>query len=167
MNDQGKLRTLILNYAPGLNIAWAEPVALLATLAEIESAFGLLALPKHEPAFDYGGKFCNHELWLRWGAWSACSYSSFQIMFVTAHELGFTGSPVHLCDDETAIHWVLEYIRKRIIDRGCTSIEQFADAYNSGSFKDSFVPTEYVQKFVAIYEGIAAKRNLYNGGINV
>lgn len=166
MNDQAKLKALIVTRGPTLEIGWADPVCLLASLAEIESAFGLLAIPKHEKAYDWGGTYFNRALWSKWGSWAACSYSSFQIMFPAAVELGFSGSPMDLWDDEIAIHWVIDFIQKRILDKGASTLEQFADAYNSGSCKDAFVPTEYITRFVASYGGIAAKRKLYEGGIN-
>lgn len=162
------LKRLIILHGDTLNqkAPWCDGVAALGALAEIESSFGKYNIPKHENAFDVGGKLFSKSLWERWGAWAACSYSSWQLMFPVAVELGFTGRPQDLWDDETAILWVMEYIERRILKRGCTTIEDFADAYNSGSFKDNIVPRVYIVKFVSAYHTIRQRRNLTKGGSN-
>lgn len=166
MSDEKTLRKLVLLHGAALSIKapWANGVALLAALAEAESWFGVYNIPKYEPAYDSGGRYFDHKLWMKWGSWAACSYSSWQIMYPVAIELGFDGRPQDLWDDETAIHWVMEYIDRRILKRGCNTVEQFADAYNSGSFKDRNVPELYIEKFVGHYRTVIERRNLIQGG---
>lgn len=156
------LREIIVSHAPMLQpkVSWADAASLLAAIAEVESSFGLYNLPKHEKIFDYGGKYFNRDLWEDWGAWAACSYSSFQIMFPVACELGFRGSPEDLWNDDVAILWVLELIDRRILSKGAKTIEQFGDAYNSGSFTDSIVPMDYISKFVKAYNEVSSKYGL-------
>lgn len=164
-NDQ-ILRSLILRWGVVLEerMKFASGVRVLAAIAEVESSFGHFSLPRHEKSFDVGGPYFKKDLWTAWGSWAACSYSSFQIMFPVAVELGYRGSPTTLWDDEVAIHWVIEYIRKRILDRGCDNLHDFADAYNSGSFRDAFVPQSYIAKFLSSYADVLERRGLKQGG---
>ena len=150
------------------SIPWANAVALLGALAEVESSFGVHNQARFERAYNYGGSLCNvdqKEKLYQWGAWAACSYSSFQIMYPTACELGFDvkpwlRSPGDLFDDEVAIHFVLRYIQRRIIDRGAKTVREFGDAYNSGNHRDHIVPIEYMNKFDYHYAGVLARRGL-------
>jgi len=150
-----RLPILIRDHAAVLKdqMPWADPERMLLALVDVESARGRFAIPRHEKSFDTGGRWFNKELSRRWGAWSACSYSSFQIMYPVAVELGFDPerSPADLNDDDIAIHWAIEYIRRRILGRGAKSVRDFADAYNSGSHRDDFVPVAYCDKFVKAY----------------
>lgn len=142
-----------------------DSLALLGAIAEVESDFGALALPRHEKAYDHGGRYFDRERWLLHGALAACSYGSFQIMYATACELGFDWrrSPLDLQSDEVGIIWVVEYIRRRCLDRGAQTISQIGDAYNSGSFKDGNYPQEYVNKLSLAYAGVVKRRNLKEG----
>jgi hypothetical protein len=150
-----RLPVLIRNQAELLKhrIDWADPERLLLALVDVESASGRFAIPRHEASFDYGGRWYNKDLARRWGAWAACSYSSFQIMYPVAVELGFDPerSPGDLNDDDIAVHWAIAYINRRILDKGAKTIKDFADAYNSGSHRDAFVPTAYCDKFAKAY----------------
>lgn len=149
-----------------------DPVLLLGTIAEIESGFGQYALPKYEKLYDFGEKYSDHAKWLKWGAWAACSYSSFQIMYPTACEFGFDSAPwnrnpMDLWDDEIAVLFVVDLLNTRILGRGARNLFQIADAYNSGSFQDDVYPMEYINKFKVIYSQIGNLRNLKTGGVNV
>lgn len=154
------LKQIILKHGPLLTkkASWLDGVAALGALAEIESSFGEFNIPKYERAYDVTGKYFNRELWLKWGAWAACSYSSWQIMYPVTVELGFSGTPIQLMDDEIAVLWVLEYIDKRILARGCNNLKHFADAYNSGSFRDANIPETYINRFLGAYSTIVARR---------
>lgn len=166
MERQLKLKKIILSNQRVLqsviNVPWADPVLLIASIAEVESKFGFYNVPNYEKAFDLGGPYAKDGLWFRWGSWAACSYSSFQIMYPVAVELGFNGerSPLELWDDDVAFHFVLEYIKKRILGKGASSIDEFADAYNSGSFKDKNIPQEYIRDFKLAYENVNSKYQL-------
>lgn len=148
------LTELCKSYGPSLEkvAPWLDGECLLKALAMNESALGVYNVPKHEKAYDLGGTYGKRELWARFGSWAACSYSSWQIMYPVALELGFTGSPMDLWHDDTAINYVVELIKRRIIARGATDIKQVFDAYNSGSFKDSIVPHDYIEKGCKNYE---------------
>jgi len=138
--------------------------ALLLALAEVESSGGTNAIPRFERAYSIGGYYyrrASHvrELWKRWGDWASCSYSSWQIMFVTATELGFSGSPQDLRRDPLAIPFVVKYLNVRAFAKGATTVAQAADAYNSGSFADAMVPADYIAKVQAAYDVIKGQGN--------
>lgn len=161
---------------------------LLLALVGCESSFGANCKPRHEPAHDTGGKY-HSPAWdtPKWRAdWipnpCAHSYTSFQMMFTTAHELGYDGHWKHLAngwhtviknplpdpplssrnydwmllEDSNAGDWIVcplvcEFWRLRVIEKGHKSLEDFADAYNSGSV-GGFIPTDYIKKFVDYYK---------------
>lgn len=137
-----------------------DPLALVGAFAEVESAFGEFALPRHEPAYDRGGKYFSRDLWRQWGSWAACSYGSWQIMYPVAVELGFSGSPMDLWDDLVGVHWMVEYVKQRAFNRGATALSEIADCYNTGSFRDAMFPNVYVNKFHLAYAGVVNKRGL-------
>src|SRR3990167_9441501 len=101
---------------------WAEqlqcpvslnPMAILKALAMRESRYGLLTTPRREPSYLPRGRNCNEAQGSRleqFGSAAACSYSSFQIMFPTACEMGYRGDPHRLGEDREAIRWVIELL---------------------------------------------------------
>lgn len=114
-------------------------------------------IPRFEAAYAPGGYYYVRSQqvrvnYVRWGRDSACSYSNFQILYNTANELGYTGPPVALDSDSLALPYVCKYIHRRIIDKGATTPEQVADAYNSGSYQDSIKPEKYMKKFRRYYD---------------
>lgn len=119
--------------------------------------------PRFEASYAPGGYFYEqsptvqqeHKLW---GDYAACSYSNFQILYITAQELGYQGPPLGLDRDSVAIRFVVEYLNRRAFARGAKTVEQVADAYNSGSFRDEFQPVAYIQKFVRQYEKANGKK---------
>jgi hypothetical protein len=158
-SEDPMIRKLIRTHAPDL-----EPMPL--TIQGEPCLWGLYhcekydqdnKIPRYEPAYAPGGYFYLHSpdvqaRWAVWGRDSACSYSNFQILYNTACELGYQGPPLALDTDALAILYVVKYIRTRIIQQGATKPEQVADAYNSGSFKDQYVPNAYIRKFMKYYD---------------
>lgn len=161
------LKDIILEASRTLQpkINWADAECLLTAIATVESDYGQFNIPRHEPAYDVGGVYFKksqlvRDNWKKYGAMAACSWSSFQIMFIVAAELGFPGSPIQLWDDETAIHWVTEYIQKRILSKGVVTTKEFAIAYNAGSPKSiNASAIKYAEKFGnEYYKLLRAKR---------
>lgn len=114
-------------------------------------------VPRFEPAYAPGGIYYESSdavkaLHSTWGNWAACSYSNFQIMFVTAVELSYTGPPLALDKDKVALPFVVKYVNERIFERGAKTIEEVADAYNSGTHRDTNKPIRYINKFVRKYK---------------
>jgi len=157
MSLQDDLRGVIRQEATRLHTPEGiDPAQLLAALAAIESSFGLNAVPNHEPAYDEGGGYYRaaqhvRDLHKTWGAWAACSYGPWQILFVTAWEMGFRGTPSELWSPGGCIEWVVRAMNARIFDKGATSVEQTADAWNSGSFQDKIWPGGYVKQVMDAY----------------
>ena len=163
---QVKLKDIIISHASELNIsANLNPVKLLATIAMKESKFGLIRRPRYER--NYGPNTNSNSTYNKsielqanfrlWGAWAAESYGSFQIMSQTAFELGFSKnglmdnpSQLWLPDDSLGIKYVLKLLNNRIL-KPPYSLSQIADAYNSGTFIDKYVPEDYVEDFCSIY----------------
>lgn len=90
--------------------------------------------------------------WLKWGLQSAASFSSWQILYHTAADLGFDGPPHTLWDDSIALPWVrrrLAVIATRVPEQ---TVERYADAWNSGSARDANVPAEYIADLVRFYK---------------
>lgn len=88
--------------------------------------------------------------WVLWGAWSAASYGPWQILYHTAADLGYEGHPCDLLRVDVCQPWV-ERLLHRIARRGACTIEQIADAWNSGTHRDAIVPEEYIRSVVAAY----------------
>lgn len=156
-----RIETLAREWGPRLHCPdHVDGVALLRAIAHVESSYGTNAIPRHESAYTIGGYYYRRAKHVRaefrrWGDWAACSYSSWQIMFITATELGYEDSPVELRKDHVAIPYVVKYLNKRVFDQGGDTVADAADAYNSGSFADQNVPEKYVAKVVAAYQNYA------------
>lgn len=82
---------------------------------------------------------------------SAASWSPWQILYHTAVEQGFDGLPHKLHDPLVAEPLVKKRLTK-IALRGAVKVEHFADAWNSGSFRDSIIPAKYIADVVRAYK---------------
>lgn len=148
---------------------------LLAAIAVVESTGGRNNYPNFEPYWipeGEGGIVENSrqtgrhpksnavvvDRFAAYGLAAGCSFSSWQILYHTAADLGFVGQPWDLWDDEVAVEWVVKLLN-RICSQGATTVEEVADAWNSGTFKDTIIPERYIEKFTnaynALYEGEA------------
>ena len=143
---------------------------LLSTIAMVESSGGRNNYPNFEPYWIPKGKsgiiensrqtgrhpisntLVNHRFEM-YGLSAGCSFSSFQILYHTAADIGYTGAPWMLWNDDMAIRWVVALL-SRIIASGADTIEKIADAWNSGNHKDDIVPVEYIEEFRKTYNEI-------------
>lgn len=121
-------------------------------------------MPRFEPAYAPGGIYYRNndlvrEKYDRWGRTAACSYSNFQILYVTACELGYDGPPIPLDRDSVALPFVTKYINVRIFKRGATEVEQVGDAYNSGTHLDRLKPEKYMARFRRFYDKAIVRKN--------
>jgi hypothetical protein len=135
--------------------------SILLTIAGLESNFGQQRLyARLEGLYAKGGAYYQkspevQRLWSVYGCMAACSYGTFQLMFVTARELGFTGHPVDLQSDPEAAFWAAQLITRRIIKgQGASTLAQVLDGYNSGNSKDANIPLDYVNKGVSLYKSL-------------
>lgn len=134
-----------------------NPEALLWAVYNCEKYNASNVEPRFEPAYAPGGIYYDmtehvREAWEKFGPDAACSYSNFQILYITAYELGYDGPPKSLDKDSFALPYVVLYINHRILEKGATTPEEVADAYNSGSFKDSSKPEGYMKRFRYFYD---------------
>ncbi len=134
---------------------------LLLTLAGLESNFGIQReFVRFEKGYAPGGKYFKDSpdlraLYRRWGGLACGSFGTFQIMFATAHELGFTGHPIELQQDMTSGFWVNKLINRRFIQRlQAKTLRDILDAYNSGAHVDRYIPTAYIAKGFDIYKSL-------------
>ncbi len=140
-----------LHVSPGL-----DPEAILWAVYRCEKYDKHNHVPRYEKAYAPGGYYYEKSQMVRdeyekWGNWAACSYSNFQILYITARELGYDGPPLALDKDSVALPFVVKLLN-RIISRGASTPEEIADAYNSGTHKDKIVPEKYIRKFKKFYE---------------
>ncbi len=140
---------------------------LLMAIAVIETSGGVNNYPNFEPywipdgtAFTIEGKIQKgrhpldnlivSERYAKHGMAAGCSYSAWQILYHTAADMGFDGKPWELWDNMVAITWVIKRLNK-VAKLGASTVEQFADAWNSGSFKDKIVPERYIKELSEAY----------------
>jgi hypothetical protein len=90
-------------------------------------------------------------IYAAFGDAGASSWSSFQILYVAAWELGCDLAPWMLHDDATALTWVIRHLDRRVFTAGARTVAEIADAYNSGSHTDGNVPAEYIASFIVHY----------------
>lgn len=153
-------KTLVRAYAPQVRVPvgiLAEP--LLLAIADVESSGGTNNVPRHEQAYDIGGFYWKRSPQVRravkmWGSFAACSYSSWQIMYPLALEMGLQESvdPVTLRQDEAALPWIVAALNVRVFGRGAANLKDVGDAWNSGSFTDASVPFEYIERLRSAYQ---------------
>jgi hypothetical protein len=154
------LRDTCLAAAPLLTVPLApfegEPVdtaRLLWALAGIESTYGrdreyCRIEPAYQPTGDvYRKSQALRDLWRRYGALAACSLGTWQMMAITARELGHSGHPIELQADAALVYLVVRYLERA---RPATLPDVF-DAYNSGSCRDRIIPDAYIRSGLAAY----------------
>jgi len=99
------------------------------------------------------GKNCNSitaPRWAKWGLGTAASWSWWQILYHTAADLGFEGPPNDLMDPGRCEPFVVGRLRK-IAMSGAATVRDFADAWNSGSWRDANLVPEYTAAVEAAY----------------
>jgi hypothetical protein len=159
--DKDLLKQLIREYAPQLHVQDTDidPERCLAALLSNESNFGKNTKPRVEKVYLPGGKYSKTALvkkaYKEYGESAASSLGPWQIMYVTALELGFKGSPDELAEPENNLEMVIKYLNKRALDKGVMTMSQVADCFNSGNAFDSVKPTGYIRKAIMAYNGLA------------
>lgn len=140
-------------------------VALFKALADVESSYGRMSLPRHEPGYDWGGKYAVPNLLRQYGGWAACSYGPWQVMYAVIREVGLDVNPLQAAQDASvSAGAAMRLINKRIVKQipsGCSidvAVRTIGDAYNSGTSLDSNVPARYTEKLLAAYDARVAER---------
>jgi len=128
---------------------------LLWALAGNESSFGANCTPRHENGYcpDAHGRYSSapivQRLTAQFGHAAHCSYGPWQILLINC---GNDADPALFERCEYAAMKTVGHINTAILDRGAKTIEQIADAYNSGNFRDGNVPHEYIARLLKNYE---------------
>ncbi len=142
--------------------------ALLIAIAMVETEGGRNNCPRFEVAYiPKGERFtvqgrviegtgaCVNsivlERWQKWGLASAASYGPWQILYHTAADRHYRGCPWGLWSQAGSRPFVVAQL-ERIVCKGARSIEEVADAWNSGNHFDQIVPHRYIAKVVAEYK---------------
>lgn len=156
-------------YAKDIQIpAWSTLQAkpLMAAITWPETSWGerrYAAL--FEPAYYRGGKFYKEHvktLVQQYESLASCSYGPWQILFVAAYETGFKGRPWDLIDPYISAEAVVRLLNKRCFNtwanapdpklaEPASTPEQAFDFWNSGSWRDRFIPGDYVATGLAGY----------------
>lgn len=152
--------------APGI-----DTDRLLLAIESVESRSGVNNLPRLEKAFMPAGLVITaqgrevvgtgvyfgdqmKQIWAflpkpeQIGA--CCSWSPWQIMYPTAWGVGFRGRPSDLHLPGTAEPYVVRRLQK-IAATGAKTVRDFADAWNSGSWRDANDVPQYCAEVKAAY----------------
>jgi hypothetical protein len=150
---------------------------LLLAIAAVESNGGLNNYPRVEPAyipkgftFTIQGKLvsgtgtCVNDVvrprWRKWGLCSACSYSSWQILYHTAADMGFEGDPRDLWKDIVARPYVYAKINKVIepmpVDVDELEAVRLVGRIWNGGNAQAIVPSSYLTKLCDAYTALCA-----------
>jgi len=156
--QRGHILDLCRWYGPTLGLNDLEPVGarVLYAIFSNERYNAANAVPRIEAAYCPNGRYYVPTLYAKYGVAIAKSYSNWQIMALVAHELGYRGNPEDLDNDDVAITWVCELMRKRILrmsrkDDSKATLAEVLDAYNSGNPRDGNVPLAYITKGQTAY----------------
>jgi hypothetical protein len=171
------LRTVIAEWAPQVadaataaGLTWVgDGKALLGALAENESAFDAADGPRFEPSYYYGSKKYEQSKELRaaiarQGALAACSWGPWQIMAMNALRLGYSlDEPLHdLWHAGVSAPFVVRLVEEILTQQKPPTPTDFADAYNSGSWRDSISVhvAKYRADFASRFKDVVTSRGL-------
>jgi hypothetical protein len=126
---------------------------LLWALSGQESSFGQNMKPRHEPAYDVGGRYWRNSPVVnvgiaKYGSAYACSYGPLQIMASNAK--GYT--PAELGDPEKALAASVAFLRLAVLQRQkARTIAEICESWNGGHVGATTVPgyTEHVERYYA------------------
>jgi len=134
---------------PGLDLN-----GVLWALSGVETSFGRNAQQtRYESAYGRNGRYSSEDLIASYGDHAAMSYGPWQIMFVNAYDAlnGFV-RPAELTGiTYPAMGATVMFLDNRVIDRGADTLEKIADAWNTGSHRDSIRPSARYLRDVETY----------------
>jgi hypothetical protein len=140
---------------------------LLRAIAVVETAGGRNNVPRFEVSYMPAGWAAEVQgrllvgtgrnfspiaraRWDKWGVWTSASLGPWQILYHTAANLSYLGAPWYLVEPGTSEQYVVGRLRS-IARGGATTIRQFADAWNSGSWRDANEVPAYTAAVEAAY----------------
>lgn len=147
LKNLAKFHSSELDIPKGEN-AWA----FLWALCVQESDGGVVNVSRNEPAYSPGGIYFKKSktlsfLYEKYGSLVCASYGPWQMLFITAYELGYKEHPAYLWSGFVSLPWVVTYLNKAKA-QGANTIELLAASYNGG-FGAIKRQNENVQKYVA------------------
>lgn len=153
IHTPAELKNLAKFHSIELKIPSGEnPWAFLWALCGNESTFGSENVARNEPSYSPGGIYFQKSkhlqtLYKKYGAPACCSYGPWQMLYITAEEMGYDRHPSCLWSAFISLPWVVEYLN-RMKAQGANTIELLAASYNGGpgAIKRQ---NENVQKYVA------------------
>lgn len=144
-----------------------EADRVLWALAGCESDFGQYALPRHEPAYCYGGRYASAALSKRYGCFAHCSYGPWQVMFPHFVTFGGQDNPTdfafvsqlgEVMDQQfeararRCARIAIAMLNAEIFGRQkAMTIDQFAKAWNHGWWDDDFNDDDYINRARRFY----------------
>jgi len=143
--------------------------AVLGALAENESAFDQGDAPRFEPSYYYGSKKYSENQQLRdaiahQGALAACSWGPWQIMAMNAIRFGYSlEEPLYgLWHADVSAPYVVKLVQEILAKQQPPTPADFADAYNSGSWRDSIsaAVAKYKADFARRFPDVVQRRGL-------
>lgn len=123
---------------------------LLWALAGNESSFGLNCSPRHEAGYCRGGKYYDPDVTELWGCLAHCSYGPWQVMYANISRGNISPLDIAIKPDFVA-NAAVQFIQSRIIGlEKATTVEEIAEAYNSGDWRDELHPNKAIpEKYIA------------------
>lgn len=122
---------------------------LMWAIAGNESSFGKNDTPRHEPAYDTGGRYAGNptqkELLKAWGRKAAYSYGPWQMLPVNTP--GFTPDELSSDDEKCALAFVGFFNRYIIGVHHAATFNEICQTYNAGHFSPD--PAPGVERYVA------------------
>lgn len=133
--------------------AGVDALQLLWALAGNESDFGRDCGPRHEDSYcpNTKGRYATAigELTKQWGCLAHMSYGPWQVMFCNTEGV----SPFDLAmDAETGLIAAIQHLNQRVFRQGAQTLDQIADAYNTGSYKQGVPPAKYIENLKRRYD---------------
>lgn len=129
--------------------------AVLWALGGVESSFGKFAhQPRFEKAYARGGRYFSAPLDAAYGDAAAMSYGPWQVMYPNAHRItnGFVAP-----DDMRGMTFAAQmatvlWLDSAVLDKGARTMREIADAWNTGSHRDSILPSpQYLERAERFY----------------
>ncbi len=104
-------------------------------------------------AYEPGGSYYHSDLEERWGGSAACAFGPWQLVGANAATLRPETTPRELFRDPyLAAELSAEHLQRRVIDRGARTVAEIADAWNSGSHRDGYIPHAYIAAVQSAYD---------------
>jgi hypothetical protein len=132
---QQQIAAMCREYGPELGPlpAGVDGVQLLWALAGVESSFGYDTTPRHEPAYDRGGRYATHApmplLLAKYGSAAACSYGPWQVMLCNFP----AGTTIAAASDlETAAKATVIFLNILLRHWHPTDLDDIGECWNAG-----------------------------------